>query len=143
MHCYATRLTIGRVPNRLAWYYSVADRSSFIPSIYTQNSDKRIVVVKQRVLETSIRLRAVILSTQKGGICDHRRERLRDPSVVGVVSQRRQRTKSKGSQWQMRIQTECIERFREIKSRSLSQTNTSRNIIKSNRIIIINQLYHR
>ena len=51
--------------------------------------------------------------------------------------------KSEGSQYYTRIQTECIERFREIKSSSLSQTNTSRNIIKSSRINIINSLYHR
>ena len=132
---YAPRLTIGRVPNHLPWYYSVADRSSYMTGEITQSSDKRIAVVKQRVLETSIRLQSVILH-KEGGILDHKRKQLRDSSVVGVVSQRR--IKSKGSQWQMRIQTECIERFREIKSRSLSQTNTSRNILKSSRIIIIN-----
>ena len=34
--CYAPRLTIGRVPNRFPWYYSVADRSSYMTDeIYT------------------------------------------------------------------------------------------------------------
>ena len=34
--CYAPRLTIGRVFNRLPWYYNVADRSSYMTGeIYT------------------------------------------------------------------------------------------------------------
>ena len=134
---YAPRLTIGRVPNHLPWYYSVADRSSYMTGEITQSSDKRIAVVKQRVLETSIRLQSVILH-KEGGILDHKRKQLRDSSVVGVVSQRRQRKNSKGSQYHLRIQTECIERLRVIKSRSLSQTDTSRNIIKSGRITVTN-----
>lgn len=52
--------------------------------------------------------------------------------------QEKRRKKAKGSQYDTRIQTECIERFRGIKSRSLGQTNTSINITKSSRIITIN-----
>lgn len=34
--CYAPRLTIGCVPNRLPWYYNIADRSSYMNrEIYT------------------------------------------------------------------------------------------------------------
>ena len=87
--------------------------------------DKRIAVVKQRVLETSIRLQSAVLH-KEGSIHDHRRKQLRDASAVGVFSQRRQRKNSKGSQYHLRIQTECVERFRRIKSRSLSLTNMSR-----------------
>ena len=49
--CYDPRLTIGRVPNRLPRYYSIADRSSYMTGEYTQSNDKRIVAVEQRVLE--------------------------------------------------------------------------------------------
>ena len=48
-YCYAPRLTIRRVPNRLATTVSQTDRLTYTK--YTQHSDKRIVVVKQRVLK--------------------------------------------------------------------------------------------
>ena len=74
---------------------SQADRL-ICPMRGIQCIDERIVVAKQRLPEASISVCCFI--HKEGGIRDYRRERWRDPTVVGVVSPRRLRNNLRSSQ---------------------------------------------
>ena len=63
------------------------------PLDHIQCIDERIAVAKQRVLETSNLVRYVFHA--RADIRDHRRERWRDLSIVGVVLKMRQRNHQK------------------------------------------------
>ena len=80
-------LTVARGPTM-----SQADRLIGPPN-HIQCIDERIAVVKQRALETSNFVRYV--SHARTDIRDHRRERWRDLSIVGVVLKMRQRNRLK------------------------------------------------
>ena len=82
-------LTVARGPT-----VSQADRLIWPPD-HIQCIDERIAVAKQRALETSNFVRYV--SHTRTDIRDHRRERWRDSSIVGVVFKMRQRNHRKTS----------------------------------------------
>ena len=110
-------LTVARGPT-----VSQADRLIWPPD-HIQCIDERIVVAKQRALETLNFVRYVFHT--RTDIRDHRRERWRDPSIVGVVFKMRQRNhrKTNSSFWR-------IERYA---SRGLTikfKPITSNNIVK-------------
>jgi hypothetical protein len=65
------------------------------PARYIQCNDQRINVVKQRVLEISV-LSPLFYLHKEGSIRDYRREPLRDPSVVGVVSKEKTKEQIEG-----------------------------------------------
>ena len=100
---------------------SQADRLIWPPD-HIQCIDERIVVAKQRALETSNFVRYVFHT--RTDIRDHRRERWRDPSIVGGRLQNETKESWKDEQFLLtsrtlhiersddQIQTDYIERYR-------------------------------
>ena len=133
-YCYATRLIIGRVLHRHSWYYNVAERSSYrTGEIYTMQrqrhichqaaSSRNVDSPSARYFIDTKKVAQVIIGANVGVT---RAQRGSSPSE--------DKEKIEGQRYHLRIQTDCMERFRRIKPRSLSLTNTSRTIIKSGRI---------
>ena len=89
-NCYATRLSIGSISNGRWRSYSVACRSPYLPdgkyTMYRQAHS-----CHQAASSRNVDFGPLFHPHKEGGIRDRRRERWRDPSVVGVVSPRRQR----------------------------------------------------
>ena len=79
---------MSRVSGRRSRSYNVASESPYLPD-EGHKMYRRIVVAIQRLPETSISVRCFI--RKESGIRGHRRERWRDPSVVGIVCPRRPR----------------------------------------------------
>ena len=76
---------MGRVSGRRSWLYNVAGGSPCMP-------DEGHIMYRRAHPSSDFqkrRLRFVV--SKECGIRDHRHERWRDPSVVGIVSPRRQR----------------------------------------------------
>ena len=102
--------SMGRDSGRRSRSYNVAGGSPYLPdgghTIYRRAHGRHQAATSRNV--DCLLFRSVV--SKECGICDHRRERWRDPSVVGVVSPRRPRNDPRSKQSFLKILRAHIER---------------------------------